>query len=120
MADGEVALEAGVLAREVALDRDRLDPVNDVLQPQVGPHRLRDVHGRPRVARLGAHVQEHRPVRPKHPRGRRDPRRGPFEVVGLRQRVLIAVVPDPQVVGRRRHDHVDRVRLEVTENVNAI
>ena len=39
--------------------------------------------------------------------GGRDPRVGPRKVIGGRQRVLVPVVPDAQVIGRRRHDDVD-------------
>src|SRR5205085_10028268 len=40
VAHREIAIEAGVLAGQFALDRNRLDPVNDVLQFQVRPYRL--------------------------------------------------------------------------------
>src|SRR6185312_4034077 len=64
--------------------------------------------------------QEQRAVRTTHACGGAHPRRGPFEVVGLGQRVLVLVVADAQVVGGRRDDDVDALWLEVTENVKAI
>ena len=65
VADVEVPVEAGGGAGRVAVDGDRLDPVNRVLQLQVPPRRLRDVERRPRVGRLGADVEEERAARPR-------------------------------------------------------
>jgi hypothetical protein len=67
VADGEVAIHAGVGPSQVALDGDRFNPVNDVLEPEMGTDGLRDVQGRPRVARLGADVQEQRAFGPQDP-----------------------------------------------------
>ena len=41
--DGQVVVEVGAGAGERLLDRDRLDPVDRVLQPQMRPDGLRDV-----------------------------------------------------------------------------
>ena len=94
--------------------------MNDVLQPQVRPRRLRDVERGPRVARLGADVQEQRAVGPQHARGRRNPGVGPGQIVGLRQRVLVAAVLDAEVIGRRRDDDVDALGRELAEHFQAV
>ena len=75
------------------------------------------VHG---SRRLGADVQEQRAVGPQHPRRGRHPRVGPLQVVGRRQRVLVAVVVDAQVVGRRRHDDVHAVGRQLLEDLEAV
>ena len=77
---GQVALEIRRGARRGAVDRDRLHPVDDVLQPEVRARRLRHIERRPRVARLGAHVEEERAVGPEHARGRLHPPRRPVEI----------------------------------------
>ncbi len=120
MADGEVFLEAGVLAGELAFNRNRLHPVDDVLQLQVRADGLRDVHRRPRVAGLGADIQEHRAVRTEDARRRGDPGGSPLQVVGLRQGVFVAVVLNPQVVRRGGNNYIDALGLEVPEDVNAV
>ena len=63
VADREVALERGRDAGRVLLDGDRLDPVDGVLQVKVLARGLRDVHRRPGIRRLGAEIQEQRPLR---------------------------------------------------------
>ena len=83
VADCEVVLQAGPGAGQRLFDGDRLDPVNGVLQLQVRPRRLRHVDRGPRVGRLGADVQEQRPVRrqrrapPGRPIRRSTPGSGP-------------------------------------------
>ena len=102
VADGEVARQAGGGAGRLAVDRDRLDPVNDVLEPQVRSRGLRDVERCPRVGWPGADIQKQRAVRLEHPCGRGDPLAGPPQVVSLLERVLVCVVPDAQVVRAAR------------------
>ena len=63
------------------VDRDRLDPVDRVLELQVLPRRLRDVERRPGVGRLGADVQEQRPVSASACARGLDPGAGPVQVV---------------------------------------
>ena len=60
VADGQVAFEAGAGAGQVAIDRDRLHPVDDVLEAQVLARLLRDVERGPGVGWLAADVQEQR------------------------------------------------------------
>ena len=67
VADGQVCGQAGANARGLLLDGDRLDPVDGVLELEVGPGGLGHVQGGPRIAGLGADVQEQRPVRPSAP-----------------------------------------------------
>jgi hypothetical protein len=61
VADGHVALEARRFAGRLAIDRDRLDPMNGVLQLEVPPRDLRDLERDPGVRGLGADVQEQGP-----------------------------------------------------------
>src|ERR1035437_4188245 len=56
----------------------------------------------------------------EHASRRRHPLAPPREIVGLRQRVLVPVVLDAEVVGRRGDDHIHAVSGEVTKNVTAI
>src|ERR1041385_3178911 len=58
VSDGEVFFEAGAGAGERLLDRNRLDPVDGVLKPQVRTRRLGDVERRPWICRLAADVQK--------------------------------------------------------------
>ena len=118
--DGEIARETGGDAGRLAVDRDRFDPVDDVLQPQVGPRGLHDVERRPGIARLCADVQKQRAIRAQHARGGGNPGVRPVEVVGARQRVLVPVIADAEIVRRRRDDHVDAVRVELREEIEAV
>ena len=63
VAHRQVAVQPGGRPCRITVDRDRLDPVQRVLQLQVRPDGLRDVERGPRVRRLGADVQEERAVR---------------------------------------------------------
>ena len=65
VADRQVPGQPGGGAGRRSFDRDRFDPVNQVLEPQVRAHGLGHVECRPRVARLRADVQEQRAVGPR-------------------------------------------------------
>src|SRR5205823_6678700 len=67
MADCQIAREPGRGACRISIDRDRLDPVDDVLHAQMRPRRLRHVKSGPRIAWLGADVQKERAIRAQHP-----------------------------------------------------
>src|SRR5712691_8994830 len=67
VADGEVVFEAGARARERLFDRNRLDPVNRVLQLEVWTRGLRDIERRPGVSRFAANGEEQRTVVGKRP-----------------------------------------------------
>ena len=58
VADGQVLRESGACAGKGLLDRNRLDPVNRILQLQMGTCRLRNVERRPWVGGLAADVEE--------------------------------------------------------------
>jgi hypothetical protein len=120
VADGEIAHECRGEAGRLAIDRDRFDPVDDVLQPQVRSRRLRDVERRPRVGWFGADVEEQRALRLEHTGGAGDPVVRPRQIVRLAQRIFVLVVADAEVVGRRRHDDVDALRRQMTKNVTAV
>ena len=77
--DAQVAVETGGGPRRVAIDCNRLDPVNGVLQRQVTTGGLRDVERCPGVRRLGADVQEQRALRP-------DPRAAAFVQASVQSR----------------------------------
>src|ERR1035437_7848351 len=74
----------------------------------------------PRLPRLPPHIGKRGPFRMVRGSRRRHPLARPREIVGLRQRVLVPVVLDAEVVGRRGDDHVPAVSGEVTKNVTAI
>ena len=76
--DRQIVGEAGPRASEVAIDRDRLDPVDDVLQLEVRAGRLRDVEGGPWVRGLAADVQEQRSLVRQRLRRRGHPLPGPL------------------------------------------
>ena len=67
VADRHVAIEPGRRAGGLAVDGDRLDPVDRVLELQVLPRHLRDLERNPGVGRLGADVQEQGPVAARAP-----------------------------------------------------
>ena len=67
VADGEVAREPGRSPREVPVDRDRLHPMDDVLEAKPPADLAGDVPREPRVGRGRPEVQEERAV------GREDP-----------------------------------------------
>src|SRR5262245_22284732 len=100
VADGEIARQPGGGAGGRLVDGYRLEPVNDVLQPEVLAGRLRDVERGPGIARLAPDVQEKRSARFKDAAGCLDPPRRPVEVLGRGQVVAITGVLDPQVVRR--------------------
>src|SRR5918993_1449369 len=83
-------------------------------------NRLGHVERRPRVGRARAHVEEQRAVGLQHPRRRSYPGIGPLQVLGRGQGVLITVVADAQVIGRRGDDDVDTVSRQLTEYLHAI
>jgi hypothetical protein len=62
MADRKIAIQAGSCTRRVPIDRNRLNPMNDVLELEVRSYSLCYVQRRPGVGWLGANVQEHRAV----------------------------------------------------------
>jgi hypothetical protein len=120
MADRQVAFEPRPRAGERLLDRDRLDPVNRILELKVRACRLSDVKRRPWVGRLGADVQEQRAVGGKDPAGAADPFARPIEVVAPRQRVVVAAISDAEVVGRGGDDRVHRAGAQTLEDVNRV
>ena len=89
VSDREVARQPGGGAGGVAVDGDRLDPVDDVLQLQVRPRRLRHVERGPGIGGLGADVQEQR-ARPARTRA-----------AAATQRPVHCEVLGPAAAGRR-------------------
>src|SRR5215204_4633302 len=94
--------------------------MDDVLETQPRPYGLRDVESRPGIARPGSDIQEQGPVRSEHPGRGGDPGVRPLQVLSGRQRVLIPVVADAEIVWRRRHDDVDALGWQMVENLDAI
>ena len=86
VADVQVAGQTGARAGRVLVDRDRLDPVDGVLELQVLARRLGHVQRRPGVGRLGADVQEERSGRVQRLRRRLDPGAGPVQIAVPGQR----------------------------------
>src|SRR5262249_21167286 len=99
--DRKVAREACSGPRRLLVDGDRFHPMDDVLQPEMGPRGLRDVQCGPGVGGPRPDVQEQRPVRLQDTGGARHPGSRPFEIVGLAEAVRVLVVANAEVVGRR-------------------
>src|SRR5688572_4700018 len=120
MPDGQVVLQAGAGSGERLFDGDRLDPVDGVLKLQVLPGRLRHVQGCPGIRRLGADVQEERPIRRQRAGRPANPLAGPRQVAVAGQRVVIGPIADSEVVWRRRDDDGNRGRPEAAEQVDRV
>src|SRR5687767_9430665 len=120
VADGQVVGKSRARASERLLDRDRLDPVNRVLQLQMRARRLSHVKCRPWIRRLGPDVQKQRPVRRQSLRRPADPFGGPFQVAVVRERILVGPVPDAEVIWRRRDDCRYRAGRQPAEYVDAV
>jgi hypothetical protein len=120
VADREIPCKPGGRASRRLIDRNRLYPVNDVLHPQMRPDSLRDVERRPRIARLGPHVEEEGAVRAEHTSRGGHPSVRPLEILGRREGVLVPAVLNPEVVRRRGHDHVDALGWELPEYFEAV
>ena len=120
MPDREVVGKPGTSPRKPLLDRDRLDPVNGVLQAEMTAGRLRHVERRPRVGGFGPHVQKERAVGRQGAGRRTEPPICPLEILGPGDRVVVGAVADAQVVGRRRDDRVDTAGFEAREQRRAV
>ena len=118
--DREVVDEPGPRPGQPLLDRDRLDPVNGVLQAEMAAGRLRHVQRRPGVGRLGPDVQEERPLRRQGAGRRGQPPICPLEILRPGDGVVVGAVTDAQVVGRRRDDGVEAAGLETRQQFRAV
>ena len=113
---GHVTTETRARAGGVVIDRDRLHPVNGVLQLEVAPGHLRHLERHPGIGRFGANVQEQGAARGHRTGDGAQPPVRPVQVVGAGQVVAIAAVPDAQVVGRGGHDDANRPAVEGGEH----
>ena len=104
----------------LAVDRDRLHPVDGVLQFEVRPRRLRDVEGRPRIGGLGSDVQKERPLFVEGAARARHPLTSPLEISLARERVGIRPIADAQVVGGRSHDRRHGGRRQRPHHLDAV
>ena len=108
MADGQVPFERDGRADRVLVDRDRLDPVQCVLERG-------GASSRSCATSIAAHGSEGiaPTFRNSEPRGsqdgarRRDPAVGPGQVVAPGKGVVIGAIPHAEVVRRRRDDGRD-------------
>src|SRR5262249_24484599 len=107
-------------ARQHLLDRNRLDPMDGVLQPEVGACRLCDVERRPRVRRFAADVEKQRSGSRKLRRRPPDPVASPIEIPRPWHRVVIGPIPDAEVIWRRCDDDVQRSVRKALEYVETI
>ena len=80
VADREILLEPGSRARERLLDGDRFDPVDGVLQLEMGTHGLRHVECGPGIGRLAAHVQKQGTFLAERACRQVDPVAGPLQI----------------------------------------
>jgi hypothetical protein len=92
--DREVVFESGPRSGQGLFDRNRLDPVNDVLQFEVGPGGLGHIERGPGILGLGADVQEQRSVFGERAPRRLDPVGRPFQVLGSRPAVIVRPILD--------------------------
>ncbi len=119
VADGQVAIQGGA-AGGVAIDGDRLDPVDGVLESEDPARHPGHVEAGPGIGWLRADVKEERAVGREHAGDRRQPASRPAQVGLPGQRVVVRPVADAEVVGRRGDDDVDRVRFEPRQEIEAI
>jgi hypothetical protein len=115
-----VTVEIHGSAGRVAIDRNRLDPVNGVLEAQVRARRLGDIHRRPRIGGFGTDVEEQRPLGGKRAARGLDPVGRPCQVVFPRPRIVVAPVPHSEVVRRGGHDYGNGGVAERREHVEAV
>ena len=121
VADRQIAGQAGGGAGRRPIDGDRLDPVDDVLQPA-------GAGGRPATTSSAVHgsLGFAPTFRNSDPSGRSTRVAAATQVSvhsrysAARQGVLVAAVLDADVVRRRGDDDVDAVRLELLEDVEAV
>ena len=118
VADGEILVQPGPDAGGVPIDRDRLDPVDDILEREA-PGGLRHVHRGPGIPGFGAHVQKSDPS-VERPGDRPDPGVGPIQIARAGQRVVIRAIPNTQIVGRRGYDDADGARGEAGKDLEAV
>ena len=97
---GQIALETRPRSHEFAVDHNRLDPVDGVLQRQALTRLRHDIKGGPGFGGLGADVQKQRPVWGEDAPCRAQPVARPREVLIAGERIVIRTVGDAQVVGR--------------------
>ena len=120
VADREVLIESRVRTRHRFFDRDRLDPVDGVLQPQIGPRRLGNIESGPRIGRFRADVQKQRAVGRQNTCGTANPLGRPLQIFGTRNRVVVAAILNAQIVRRRRDDDVNGSRGQPAEDLDAV
>src|SRR5688572_3977979 len=98
--DGQVIVQSAARSRQRLFNRDRLDPVNDVLQLEVRPYGLGHIQRGPGIFRLGADVQEQRPPWGHDLFGCLDPLGGPPQILRTRPPIVIGPVADAKIVRR--------------------
>ena len=119
VATARSSVEPGARAGQRLLDRDRLDPVNRVLQAAgaAAPPAPRRVPSTGSVG-LAPDVQEQRAVAATSaPAAAAPSRRSTRDTPIARHRVVVGAVADAEVVGRRRDDDVDAAGREASEHV---
>ncbi len=119
MAHRQIAVERGA-AGGVAIDGDRLDPVDGVLQREHPARHPGDVEPGPGIGWLRADVKEERAVRGQDAGDGGQPLPRPSQVGPTGQRVVVRAVTNAEVVGRRGDDDVDGIRLEPCQQVEAV
>ena len=116
--DGQIAVQRRA-AGGLAIDGDRLDPVDRVLEGEHPAGHPCDVEAGPGIGWLRADVEEERAVgRARAPRPRASAASRADRPGGAARRR--GAVADAEVVGRRRHDHVDRIRFEAGQQIEAV
>jgi len=120
VADGHVVIEADARSDRGLIDRDRLHPVNGVLQQKVAARHLGDFERDPWVRGFGADVEEERRLRGHGPGDRPQPLLGPVQVVPARDVIPVRTVPHPDVVRRGSDDGPDRSGSKCRQDVQTV
>lgn len=110
MAYCNVAFDARVVSHIILGDGDGLDPMDHVLENEYLPQLRGYLERDPRIAGLGAYVQEERPCWRERARNFRCPFAGPFEILAALYVVIVCPVFDSQVVWGRRDHYVHGLR----------
>ena len=120
VADGEVVGQPGPRTGQRLFDRDRLDPVDGVLQLEVRPR----PPGPRRAPSTGPSAWRRRSgtaSRPSAaPAAPPDPLARPLQILRSRPAIVVGPVPDAEVVRRRGDDGVDRAGAEGVQDVDGV
>ena len=108
------------MAKCAIVDRDRLDPVNRVLQNKEIAKLKNDFVRQHRIRRRGADVEKERAVRFESSPNLHGPRRAPFQIRLSILTIGIFAVSNAEIVGRRRDDKIHIFARETGHSFHTI